>query len=841
MVPSSKKNDQAEGDGASRKENDATGSADANESITAQKPLNTNNSTTSNSLVDTTRKWNVPTQKDSSEQPLSNSTTDATSSSTTKNYCQSLRAILRSMIEVDTTAVNVVPGMRTALILMLEWSVFGIGRAESTPFQLAALFVGLTDPNRSVGKRLRFMGLTWMMVWMFGSAVPGLVWDSKMANLGAAFGLSLLTGYAPLLGSPALFMAMKLATALFAVNGGVNRSTNGFSDVDGGQATFMLYAFLGGAVSLIAALLPEIIGTRDALRSNLFQLFFGFSRILERWRSKIGTREKMKSVPVPTITVAIYKLETILSKDVTAEDTAGKEWTSNLVNTADCMKAALLCLANVFPVSEKREGANDKHNKRAEEQLKCVDEIFISVGHALRYIAIALQFPWLLRWNPLFWYWYKTSMQAVQDATSSLNDCCCGLSDEAEILAHGEDVSSWLPPIADLINSKLKRVSSHVADTQTWPPLESITNLPKRLSSAFGLPSRDTIHQKTHDWTVHSFAWRFAATFTLAILPEIFLGEGYRAYWLPMTTALIMAPAEAANHEKILHRVLGTLLGLLVGTAVLPLFDYVVPHILLLGLFTFSTICFFPANYAYFTFSITCWVVTTVIGVGAPWDETVFYRVMWTLASGLLVLIATHTVPTKSNIRLGCKLAAMAKAIKKFTVVAMEEHTRVCKISSDMAESGELSDNQEDKKATVYAARKGVIGARLALLQSLSEAAMIPGAGRFVIDPHSMAPAIASDLIEAAVIPQTLLLVPCENASGLVADIDDLSYEELDRLVRRLEQYGDSKGLSPATSKYATTISGARGPFSRSIARAHKRLDEARFPSELTDQSVLLK
>ena len=826
----------------SRNENDTAGDdADANDIVTAKLPLYTNSSATGTSSVDDTQRWKDSTEeKESSQPPFSNSVASTTTTTATKNYCQSLHAILRSMMEVDTTALNVVPGMRTAAILMLEWSLWGIGRPESTPFQLAALFVGLVDPHCSLGKRLRYMGLTLTMVWILGSVLPGWVWDSKGANLGAAFGVALLTGYAPLGGSPALFMAMKLATALFAVNGGVNRSTNGFSEVEGGQVTFVLYAFVGGAVSLVAALLPEILGTRDALRSNLFQLFFGFSRILERWRSKIGTREKMKSVPVPTVTVAISKLETIISKDITVEDTVGKEWASDLVRTTDCMKAALLCLANVFPVSETREGANNKDNKRTQEQLKCVDNIFVGVGHALRYISFALQFPWLLRWNPLFWHWYRKSIQAVQDATSSLDDCCCGLSGDTDILlAHGEDVTSWLPPIAELINSKLKSVSSHVADTQARPPRESVTSLPKRLSSAFGLPSRDTIHQKTHDWTVHSFAWRFAATFTVAMLPEIFLGKGYRAHWLPMTTALIMVPAQAANYEKIIHRVLGTLLGLLVGTALLPLFDYVVPHILLLGLFTFSTVCFFPANYAYFTFSITCWVVTTVIGVGAPWDETVFYRVMWTLVAGLLVLLATTAAPTKSDIHLGSKLGAMAKAIKKFTIVAMEEHTRVCKISGEMAESGELIDNQEDKKTRVYAARKDVIDARLALLQSLSEAAMTPGAGHFVIDPHSMAPAIASDLIEAAVIPQTLLLVPYESASGLVADIDDLSYQELDRLVRRLERYGDSKGLSPATSKYVTTISGARGPFSRSIARAHKRLDEGQFPSESTKQSVL--
>ena len=300
-----------------------------NNNIMAKPALNTinDNSVTkrSSSIIDDSER--CPEEKGPVQQPQKDSSVKKKAwwircCTIQKNHCHSLHAIFRSMIEVDTTTINVVPGIRTAIILMLEWSLMGIGRSESTPFQLTTLFVGLTDPNRSLGKRLRYMGLTCIMVFVFGSVLPGLVWESKLANLSVAAVVALLTGYSPLLGSTALFVAMKLATALFAVNGGVNRSTNGFSDVDGGQETFVLYALLGGSVSLFAALLPELIGTRDALRSNLFQFFFGFSRVLERWRSKIGTPEKMRSVPVPTIAVAIFKMETIIVKDVMAEDTA---------------------------------------------------------------------------------------------------------------------------------------------------------------------------------------------------------------------------------------------------------------------------------------------------------------------------------------------------------------------------------------------------------------------------------------------------------------------------------------------------------------------------------------
>ena len=431
----------------------------------------------------------------------------------------------------------------------------------------------------------------------------------------------------------------------------------------------------------------------------------------------------------------------------------------------------------------------------------------------------------------MFWTRYKKALLAVDEATSSLSGCCDGLIREEEVSMDGEDAGACLPPIANLINAKVKGISEMVSDRQTWPPLESVTSIPMRLCSAFGLPSKDTIKLKFCNWAVHSFAWRFAVTFTLAMLPEMFLGEGYRAHWLPMTTALIMVPEEAANYEKITHRVIGTLMGLLVGTACLPLYDYVVPHILLLGLSTFSVVCFFPANYACFTFSVTCWVVTTVIGVGAPWNETILFRVIWTLAAGLLVLVTTLAAPTKSNIQLGSKLAALARATKRFSIVAMEEHDRLCR---EVCGNDQLANNA----AIVSDARHGIITARVALLQSLSEAAKTPGAWNFAIDPHSVAPAIASDLIEAAVVTQTLLLVPCGSVDGLIGDINDQAYEELDRLVRRLTEHGDLRGKRPVLPETVRTT-GAEGPFSRAIERAHKRLDEINFPSEVIQQARL--
>lgn len=803
--------------------------------------ISCSSSYTSQEESDTTKRPRRAVNKnhnnDDNDRPTT--TTAYTCYSSCHTYYESFCAITRSMLEVDHTVLNVVPGIRTAGLLMIEWMILGVGNETSTPFQLAALFVGLVDPNASLSKRLRYMGLTGLSVLVMGTALPGLVWDSKGAKLTAAFAVALLTGYAPLLGSPPLFIAMKLATALFAVNGGVLRSSQGFEEAGGLQA-FVLYAFLGALASLSAALLPEIVGTREALRSNLFQLWHGFGCRLNRWRSKLGTTEKLKTVPVPTITLAIYKMEDIARNDIVNEDTKTREWVTEFITRADSLKAAMLCLANIANISAisgtSKEKRNDVRNKK---QIECIDNIFVTVGHALRFVALAIQFPWILGYNPLFWFLYRRAMQAVQDATVAFNnDCRMGSNDDNEGVLVNSDFdsdenvgSSWLLPIVDVIRAHVEAISAIVTDTKAWPPRELSTTLPRRCTSAFGYPSTDTIRNKACDWAVHSFAWRFAFACSLSTLPELYVGEGYRAYWFPMTVALIMAPAEAANYEKVIHRIVGTLFGLLIGTALFPLFQFIIPHILLLGLCTFGVVCFFPANYAAFTCCITCWVVTTVVGAGAPWDETVVYRVMWTFAAGLLVLIVTSIAPATSDDDLGDKLAAMAKATKEFAKVAVDENTRVCHTKNDSELGKQPCGNSSLKHQSeiVDDARQQVIKTRLALLQSLNSAAMTPTRGN-LLDPHSVAPAVTSDLVEAVVLPITLLLVPCDDAIGLVSDIDDVTYGEIDRLVYRLEKHGNLKD-NPVKSTVDHMVVRGRGPFSNAIAQAHERLDEAGLPS----------
>ena len=258
------------------------------------------------------------------------------------------QAYTRSLFSVDQTQIALVPGLRTAIILMVEWTIFGIGNETSTAFQLGCLYVGFTDPNGSLGKRLHYMGTTALSVIIVGSLLPSLVWRSPWLNLLVAVLVGFVTGIAPILGSQALSLALKLGTALFSINTAVNRNTNGY----GGPGVSIFWTFLGASASLVAALLPELIGNRDAIRTDLFKVWHGFAMNLEKWSAQWSTMQHYSNTPAPTVTMSMSKIQTFILRDTT-QDPYAKEWLLNIMDIADTIRTASLCLSNGYEIAQR--------------------------------------------------------------------------------------------------------------------------------------------------------------------------------------------------------------------------------------------------------------------------------------------------------------------------------------------------------------------------------------------------------------------------------------------------------------------------------------------------------
>lgn len=511
---------------------------------------------------------------------------------------QVIKSSIKAAWSIDYTQISLLPGLRTAIILMLEWFLFGIGNSTSTAFQLTALYVGLSDsisnPSGSLTNRLHSVGCTYVGVLLFGALLPGLVWRVPAALLACSLVLSLVTGLSPAWG-PSIFSAMKLSLALFAVNIGVNRSTNGY----GGLETFMLWSFYGATASLGAALLPEVIGNRDAVRSELFKVYHGFGASLRHWGPSWGTSAHFQVQPLPTVTVSIYKTKALILTDDT-EDAKAKTWLLSFVDNADAVRVGSICLANVHDMM----GISSQEHKEGNREIK---RFFRAVSRALCHVSYALQFPWLIRYFPFLRSQAEKSIAALNKAADTL------ISMQQDHPSNVNDLS-WIVPIVSLITQDLHSAMERVLEGSTWPRYSSIASLPKRIAAAF--PHSWPKPVKDPRLLLTGYALRLAFAFTVAMLPAALFDARVRAHWFPMTVALIMDPHPGNICKAVTNRVLGTLLGLGLGSALTPLFRFPPILTILLGLITYACVLFLPANYAIFTFFITGWiyVVSRMLG-----------------------------------------------------------------------------------------------------------------------------------------------------------------------------------------------------------------------------------
>ena len=506
--------------------------------------------------------------------------------------------------------------MRTSTVIMVDWILFGIGNANTTSFQLAALVVGLSDPNGSFTLRVRHMGYSWLSVVGVGTFLPSLVFGSTVGTLLTAVVVAFVAAYSPRLGSPALALSLKLSTALFAIQGAIYR--NGVNGI-GMNAVYR--AFWGGFFSLLAALLPEVLGTRDAIRSDLFKLWYGFGKSLRHWKASWGTRRHTIYLPVPNVTLSmaqtmdrmqrpdVYGVSDMTTK-LPASEQMAHEWLTEIVQHADAVRAAILCLSNGYRLERARAreqgtslcGEEDNEEEptldrsfhislrsfsKGDQVL--INRLFLSLSKLFEHVGHAFQFPWFVRYLPGGRKQTPRRRQAFHDAVQEFQQMCRDVKrrgggglEKAE--SQTDTMLQWLPGLVQFLQTEVDASVKLAVEAEEWPPYSSPWTLSQRLWMAL-VPSKLPQLQPDPDGVILIYALRYALAFTVATLPELLLlDEQHSAHWFPMTVALIMGQNQAATYEKVMHRTIGTLCGIALGSALSPLFDYPGALIFLLGL-----------------------------------------------------------------------------------------------------------------------------------------------------------------------------------------------------------------------------------------------------------------
>jgi uncharacterized membrane protein YccC len=168
---------------------------------------------------------------------------------------------------------------------------------------------------------------------------------------------------------------------------------------------------------------------------------------------------------------------------------------------------------------------------------------------------------------------------------------------------------------------------------------------------------------------LRSVAFRHAIRLTISIALGDALGRmlhPYRAYWIPMTIVLVLKPEFTVTFSRGVLRIAGTLLGLLLATA---LFHFLPIHtateIVLIGLFTFFARWIGPANYGIFGVAISALIVMLISITGVAPKELIAARGINTIIGGAFALAAYAVWPTWERNRVPDLFAALLDAYRQ--------------------------------------------------------------------------------------------------------------------------------------------------------------------------------
>jgi uncharacterized membrane protein YccC len=153
--------------------------------------------------------------------------------------------------------------------------------------------------------------------------------------------------------------------------------------------------------------------------------------------------------------------------------------------------------------------------------------------------------------------------------------------------------------------------------------------------------------------------------------------ETQRAYWLPMTTVLVLKPEFTVTFTRGLLRIAGTIAGLLLATV---MFHFLPPgiglEVLLIGAFVFLLRWVGPANYGIFGVAVSALVVLMISFTGAAPKDLILARGINTVAGGALALAAYAVWPTWERTQVGEMMARLLDAYSAYFSAVVDALTR---------------------------------------------------------------------------------------------------------------------------------------------------------------------
>ena len=170
--------------------------------------------------------------------------------------------------------------------------------------------------------------------------------------------------------------------------------------------------------------------------------------------------------------------------------------------------------------------------------------------------------------------------------------------------------------------------------------------------------------------TLQSTAFRHALRMAVCIGIGDTLGRSLslpRAYWLPVTIAIVLKPDFTATFSRGILRIAGTLAGLLLATVCFH-FLHTGPatDIALVAAFTFLGRWIGPANYGIFVSALSAIAVLFIAMSGSPPMDAVAARAINTAIGGSLALATYWVWPTWERTQINTVISEMLEAYRRY-------------------------------------------------------------------------------------------------------------------------------------------------------------------------------
>jgi uncharacterized membrane protein YccC len=172
-------------------------------------------------------------------------------------------------------------------------------------------------------------------------------------------------------------------------------------------------------------------------------------------------------------------------------------------------------------------------------------------------------------------------------------------------------------------------------------------------------------------------AIRCSVCLALAVAGERWSGLAH-GYWIPMTTAIVLKPDFAGTFSFGLWRVLGTLAGLMLTTALVHFaFGNEWLRVGLLALFCFGFRQLTTMHYGLGVMLLTGLIVVLLSFAGLSPADTMSARAIGTCTGSALALLAYMLWPTWERGRVRAVLADLLDAYRQYFLAVLRDDTRV--------------------------------------------------------------------------------------------------------------------------------------------------------------------